>query len=123
MCQCASSGPTDGRIISSMCINRIALFTGQKDLLLWSWLESDIAQIESLFQGRDGIAQREKLLAEIASVPSFQKSPNNGYIIDFLGFVNLVTSGIACGMIVCEIRMMLTNSADNIAFHNLHMID
>src|SRR5260370_34302718 len=86
-------------------------------------LESDIAQIESLFQGRDGIAQREKLLAEIASVPGFQKSAHNGRIIDFLGFVNLMTSGIARSMIVCEIRMILTNRADKITFHNLHMID
>src|SRR6266849_1897576 len=34
-----------------------------------------------------------------------------------------MASGIARSMIVREIRMILTNRANNITFHNLHMID
>jgi len=44
-------------------------------------------------------------------------------IVQLLGFVDLIAAGDAAGVVVAEVLMVLLDRPDDIAFHDLHVVD
>ena len=47
----------------------------------------------------------------------------NGWIIDLLGMVDFVSTGVTSGVVVSEVLMVVLDRADDIPFHDLHVVD
>ncbi len=47
----------------------------------------------------------------------------NGWIIDLLGMVDFVSTGVASGVVVSEVLMVVLDRADDISLHDLHVVD
>src|SRR5581483_2351524 len=62
-------------------------------------------------------------MRQITTIPCFQDRAYNRWIVQFLRFIQIVTARIPGSMIMGEVWVILTNGADNIPFHNLHMIN
>ena len=65
----------------------------------------------------------DELLGNVALKPSFNDGLANGRVIEFLSVVDLVSARIAAGMIVAEILVALLDGSNDVAFHDLHVIN
>src|SRR5437764_14794051 len=86
-------------------------------------LHTHITHIKSLFESCNRVALRNELLSKVALVASFENSANDGWVVQLLPFVKLVTARVASRMIVRKIRVMLADGADDITLHDLHVVD
>src|SRR2546423_14541083 len=85
-------------------------------------LHTHITHIKSLFESCNRVALRNELLSKIALVASFENSADDGRIVQLLRIVKLVTTRVASRVIVCEIRVMVADGADDIGLHDLHLV-
>jgi len=84
----------------------------------------NIADLHTLFQrGKFIAAFRHKLLCYKAFKTSFEYSFHDGRVVQLLCFVYFITAGNTAGMVVGKIRVIFLDGADNVAFHDLHMIN
>ena len=59
----------------------------------------------------------------MACVTGVRDRSHDRGIVELLGGIDFIPSGTTAGVIVTEIPVILPNRADDIAFHDLHMID
>ena len=48
---------------------------------------------------------------------------DDGGVIEFLGMVDFVAAGVAAGVVVAEVLVKIADGADDVAFHDLHVVD
>lgn len=76
-----------------------------------------------LQRGEAGFLARGEFLAEPAGVADFVEAGANGFVVELLRVIQLVPSGHAGSVEVGDAGVMLANGGDDIAFHDLHVID
>src|SRR5579884_848972 len=84
---------------------------------------SHIAQRHRFLQTLGRIARGNEFLTDVARVLHFHQGPHDRGIIDLLGVVQLTSPRIARRMNMANVLGILANAADNVAVHDLHMID
>src|SRR6266567_4284313 len=83
----------------------------------------DVAEIGGLAQGRERVARRDKLVSHVAAEVGGRDSAHDAVPLDFLGAVEFVAAGNAASVEVSDPIDVFLNGADQIAFHDLHVID
>ena len=83
----------------------------------------DRAQRHGLPERGDGIAFGDEFLTDEAAKPSGSDGAANRGIVQLLSVVDLVSTRIACCVVVSDVRVMLLNRPDDVAFHHLHVVD
>ena len=84
---------------------------------------SDRAELDGLSQALHGIPGREKLMGDETVETGLSDRLGNGWIIDLLGMVDFVSTGVTSGVVVSEVLMVVLDRADDIPFHDLHVVD
>src|SRR5919199_6491908 len=88
-----------------------------------SWLYIDVAEVESSFERRDRVTLRNELLPDEAFIAGGGDGAYDRGIAKLLGLVKLVPARIAGSMVMANAVVMRANGADDVAFHDLHMIN
>ena len=83
-----------------------------------------IANPNALLQRGDFVLLfRDKLLADETFVAGFDDSLHDGRIIQLLRFVDFGATGTAAGVDVREVFVVLLDVLDDVALHDLHVVD
>jgi hypothetical protein len=77
----------------------------------------------SRLQGDQWVALGNELVGKITGVAGLFNCPENGRIVEFLVLVQIVATGIARRVIMTDVVLRRTNGADDVSFHDLHMVD
>src|SRR5438876_170926 len=88
-----------------------------------SILDIDRADLKSLSETSFWIGCRDELLPDIALIPGCRNRPYDWFVLQFLCLVKFMTTGIARGVIVAQIGMILVDGSYDITLHNLHVVD
>src|SRR5919199_6221002 len=88
-----------------------------------SWLYIDVAEGESSFERRGRGTLRNQLLPDEACIAGGGDGAYDRGITQLLGLVKLVPARIAGSMVMADAVMMRANGADDITFHDLHVIN
>lgn len=70
-----------------------------------------------------GFFARGEFLTEPAVVAHLMKTSANGFVVEFLGVIQFVTTGNAGGVKVGNTVVMFADGGNDITFHDLHVID
>src|ERR1019366_7238317 len=81
------------------------------------------AESNGLLQRRHGIFERDELVGEVAFEFQVRDGLRDGAPVELLGVVELVAAGDAAGVEVADVLNVLADGADDIAFHDLHVVD
>src|ERR1700722_12170390 len=84
---------------------------------------SHVADAEGLCQRGRRVSFGNELLREITLKSGFDDRLTDGRVIQFLGVVDLVPSGVATGVEMPDVLLGIADRADDIAFHDLHVVD
>ena len=83
-----------------------------------------VANADTFFERSDFVRLfRHELLSDKTFIPDLQQHPHNGRIVKFLRFVDFGTSRITSRMEMGDIFVILADVVDDIAFHDLHVIN
>ena len=69
------------------------------------------------------VAYWHKLLSQEACVTCCLNCSHNGGVVEFLRIVNFVSAGNTSRVIMPELDMMVLDGANDIAFHDLHVVN
>src|SRR4051794_24736803 len=83
----------------------------------------NVANLERLLHRCQGIAFRDELLRHEALVAKVGDRLHDGTVVELLRLIDLVASGNAAGMKMCDVCVVRANVPDDIAFHDLHVVD
>src|SRR5690242_6101779 len=84
---------------------------------------SDVAEVSGLAQRSQRIARGDEFMGHVAAEIRSGDSAHDAVPLDFLSAVELVAAGNAAGVEVSDPVDVFLNGADEIAFHDLHVID
>ncbi len=84
---------------------------------------SDFEQSERLFERSHGVAEGCVFVGDEALVAEVGDGFGDPFVMHFLGVVHFVAAGIAGGVEMGEEGVVVADGADDIAFHDLHVID
>ena len=84
---------------------------------------SHIAQLHGLFQPRERVTRRNEFLPDVARVADVDQLLHDRGIVHFLILVEFATSGNACRVNVPDDVLVLLDAADDVAVHELHVVD
>src|SRR3989441_6391815 len=80
--------------------------------------------------GSDGVAQRSQriarryeLVGDVAGEAGRGDGPRDGVVVELLRVVELVAAGHAARVEVADVLVRVPDGADDVAFHDLHVID
>ena len=82
-----------------------------------------VAQDDGFFERPVGIAGGDELLTDVAQVPGACDLFHNWLVVDFLLVADFTTARVAGGVVVADVVLVLSNARDDIAVHNLHVVD
>src|SRR4051812_13654210 len=82
-----------------------------------------VTQLPCRPQPGDRIAFRHKLLSDKAGITGRRDRPHDRRIVELLLIVQLVSTRITSRVVMSKALVMLADRADNIALHDLHMVD
>src|SRR6187397_3120705 len=82
-----------------------------------------VAQLHRFSQRRQWVPLRNKLMRHIAGEPRVGNRGAYGAIVQLLAVVNFVPARHATRMEVGDVRQVVANRADDISFHDLHVVD
>src|SRR5581483_1217875 len=86
--------------------------------------DSDVADLHALLQRSDFVgALRNKFLGDKTLVAGVDDRLDHGGIINLLRLVDFGAAGHTAGMVMGDERMAGLDSSDEIAFHDLHVVD
>src|SRR5205823_5008216 len=85
--------------------------------------KSDVAEIDGLAQGSEWIARGDKFVGDVAAEVGGGDTAHDAVPLDFLGGVEFVAAGNAAGMEVGDPIDVFLDGADEVTFHDLHVID
>ena len=100
-----------------------SIFACMLSLKMPNDLSLDIAKICRLQQSRVGIAGRNKLVRDVAMEIRGRDSAHDPIPLHFLLIVQFMPAGNAAGVEVPDPLNILLDGVDQIAFHNLHVVD
>ncbi len=87
-------------------------------------LPSDIHDPRSMAQGANGVFPvGNEFLGHESLIARGQDLFEDGWIENLLVLVHLATTGVSCRVVVSNPRMVGADAADDIAIHNLNMVD
>ena len=69
------------------------------------------------------ISHGNKFVSYVSIVAGIPDCGDDCRVVDFLSFVKIISTGIARRVIVGKVFMVVLDGADQIAFHDLHVID
>src|ERR1022692_4690061 len=81
------------------------------------------AERDGLLQGCHGILERDELVGEIAFELQVRDGLRDGAPVELLRVVELVASGHAAGVEVADVLDVVADGADDVAFHDLHVVN
>src|SRR5258708_4010417 len=85
--------------------------------------ESDVAEVDGLAQGGERVVSWDEFVCDEAAKVGGGDAAHHAVPLDFLGGVKFMAAGNAAGVEVADPIDVFLNSADQVAFHDLHMID
>ncbi len=85
--------------------------------------KSDITQVIGRAQCLDRVTFRDKLLSHKACIPAVLDGSYDGRVIEFLGIIQILPSGVARSVDVSNIGAVGADGADRVAFHDLHVVN
>lgn len=83
----------------------------------------DAEGIEGLLEGFESWFFGAVFVAYPAGVTEFFDCAGNGWVVDFLGFVEVVTTGVARCVEMADMLDVGADGANEVAFHDLHVVD
>ena len=84
---------------------------------------SDGAEFDGLGQAGHRISGGEKLMCDVAVKSGIGDGFSNRWVVNFLGLVDLVAARIASGVVMAEILVVVLDGANDVSFHDLHVVD
>src|SRR5262245_30376433 len=84
---------------------------------------SDVAEHHRLLQPRQRVAGRDELLADVALVADLDERFHDRLVGDLLLVVELAAAGVARGVDVADVVLVLADAADHVAVHDLNVVD
>ena len=85
---------------------------------------TDVADGHALLERGDDIGTLgDELLRDVAFEAGLDDGLHHGRIMNLLGVVDLVAAGHAAGVVMSEVLVMFLNGGDEVALHDLHVID
>lgn len=85
--------------------------------------ESDRAGFDRFAKAGDSIPDWNKFMGYVSVKACVSDGLSDRWIIDFLGFIDLMTPWITASVVMPEVLMILLNRSNDIPFHDLHMVD
>jgi len=85
--------------------------------------ESDVAEVGGLAEGSEGVARGDEFVGDVAAEVGGGDATHDAVPLDFLGAVELVAAGNAAGVEMGDPVDILLDGADEVAFHDLHVVD
>lgn len=90
---------------------------------------SSLLPVPSHVASTDGVGERGdgvfpcgyEFLSDVAIEACIHYRLHDGRVIEFLGFVDLVASGYATGVVVPEVGVVFADGFDHVAVHDLHV--
>ncbi len=79
--------------------------------------------LNRLSEGGNGFSCWDEFLPEIALETCLADCRYDGGVVELLVFIDLVPSWVASSVVVRDVLMVLLDGADDITFHDLHVID
>ena len=83
----------------------------------------NVAEVGGLAQRGERVACGHELVGDVAAEIGGGDAAHDSIPLHFLGAVELVTAGHAAGVEVTDPVNVLLNGADQVTFHDLHVID
>src|SRR5437879_13691456 len=83
----------------------------------------DVAEVGGLAEGGEGVAGGDELVGDVAAEVGGGDAAHHAVPLDFLGSVKFVAAGNATGMEVAYPIDVFLDSPDEVAFHDLHVVD
>src|SRR5882762_7544853 len=83
----------------------------------------DVAEIDGLAEGGERVAAGDELVGDVAAEVRSGDAAHNAVPLDFLGAVEFVAAGNAAGVEVGDPIDVFLDGADQVTFHDLHVID
>ena len=68
-------------------------------------------------------ALRHEFLAHVAFVAGLHDGLHDRRVVDLLGVVDLVPAGHAAGVVMADVLVVLPDGGDDVALHDLHVVD
>jgi len=85
--------------------------------------ESDVAEVGGLAEGSEGVAGGDEFVGDVAAEVGGGDAAHDAVPLDFLGSVEFVAAGNAAGVEVSDPVDVFLDGADEVAFHDLHVVD
>lgn len=82
-----------------------------------------VAGLDGLNEGLHRVTGRGIFVGNVTVIAGFGNSSHNGGVVNFLVLIKLVTAGDTCGMYVADVFNVLTYCGNQVAFHNLHVVN
>ena len=79
--------------------------------------------MDGFAEGGEGVAEGDELVGYVAGVAGAEDTAHDGGPFYFLGVVELVAAGDSSGVEVAEPLDVFLDGGDEVAFHNLHVVD
>src|SRR5467141_1253451 len=83
----------------------------------------DIAEVGGLAEGGERVAAGDEFMGDVAAEVRSGDAAHNPVPLDFLGAVEFVAAGNAAGVEVGDPIDIFLDGADQVTFHDLHVID
>src|SRR5467141_88433 len=83
----------------------------------------DVAEVGGLAEGGKGVAGGDELVGDVAAEVGGGDAAHYAVPLDFLGGVEFVAAGDAAGVEVGDPIDIFLDGADQVTFHDLHVID
>jgi len=83
----------------------------------------DVAEVDGLAEGSERVAGGDEFMGDVAAEVRSGDAAHNAVPLDFLGAVEFVAAGHAAGVKVSDPIDIFLDSADQVTFHDLHVID
>ena len=85
---------------------------------------SHVADADCLFERSDGVgAGGDEFLGDVAFEAGLDDGFHDRGVVEFLRFVDLVAAGDAAGVVVGEVLVLAFDRGDDVALHDLHVVD
>src|SRR6266849_7350664 len=84
---------------------------------------SDVAEVGGLAEGGERVAGGDEFVGDVAAEVGGGDAAHHAVPLDFLGAVELVAAGNTAGVEVADPIDVFLDGADQVTFHDLHMID
>src|SRR5256884_201848 len=83
----------------------------------------DVAEVGGLAEGGEGVAGGDELVGDVAAEVGGGDAAHDAVPLDFLGGVEFVAAGDPAGVEVGDPIDVFLDGADEVTFHNLHVIN